>query len=79
MHLFYFSKEVINMGRIPMGAAPRSERTVIYITAKAREDLAKIAAVHRTSVNDVINEAVATHLLKHGNDIQRYNDFFGEE
>jgi hypothetical protein len=62
-----------------MGAAPRSERTVIYITANAREDLAKIAVVHRTSVNDVINEAVAAHLLKYGNDIQRYNDFFGEK
>ncbi len=67
------------MGRIPMGTVPRSERTVIYVTAKTREDLTKIAAVHRTSVNEIINEAVFDYLVKHGNDIQRYNDFFGED
>lgn len=67
------------MGRIPMGVAPRSERVVIYITARTKKELAKIAAVHRTSVNDVINEALTAYLMNRGDDIQRYNDFFGEE
>ena len=67
------------MGRIPMGGVPRSERTAIFITAKTKEDLSKVAMVQRTSVNQVINVAIAKYLEDHQNDIQRYNAFFGEE
>lgn len=78
MHLFYFSKEAINMGRIAISGTPRSERTVIFITAKTKEDLSKVAMVQRTSVNQVINVAIEKHLGEHQGDIKRYNDFFGE-
>lgn len=67
------------MGRIPLGAAPRSERTVIFVTAKTKEDLSKVAMVQRTSVNQVINVAIERYLEEHQGDIKRYNDFFGEE
>lgn len=67
------------MGRIPLGEAPRSERTVAFITKKTKEDLSKVATVQRTSVNQVINIAIDEYLEKHHADIQRFNDFFGEE
>ncbi len=66
------------MGRIPMSGTPRSERTVIFVTVKTREDLSKVAMVQRTSVNQVINAAIEKHLETHQGDIKRYNDFFGE-
>jgi hypothetical protein len=61
-----------------MSGVPRSERTVIFITAKTKEDLSKVAMVQRTSVNQVINVAIEKHLEEHQGDIKRYNDFFGE-
>lgn len=67
------------MGRIPMSGAPRSERMAIFVTAKMKEDLSKVAMVQRTSVNQVINAAIVKHLEENQNDIQRYNAFFGEE
>ena len=67
------------MARIPMNGEPRSERTAIFITAKTRSDLTKVAMVQRTSVNQIINEAIEKHLAEHQSDIQRYNAFFGEE
>lgn len=67
------------MGRIPMGAVPKTERLAIFVTPQTREDLLKVAAVQRTSLNMTVNNAVAEYIDKHGNDIQRYNSFFGEE
>ena len=67
------------MGRIPMGGEARSERIAVFVTLKTKEDLTKVATVQRTSVNLVINNAIAAYLEEHQNDIQRYNDFFGEE
>ena len=67
------------MGRIPMGGEARSERIAVFVTLKTKEDLTKVAMVQRTSVNLVINNAIAAYLEEHQNDIQRYNDFFGEE
>lgn len=67
------------MGRIPMGTVPKSERVAVLMTPRTKTDLTKIAAVHRTSVNNIINEAIVEYLDKHGKDIQRFNDFFGED
>ena len=67
------------MGRIPSGSVPRSERMAIFVTPRTKVDLKKVAAIHRTSVNTIINIAIADYLLNHGTDIQRYDDFFGEE
>ena len=67
------------MGRIPLGGEARSERIAVFVTLKTKEDLTKVATVQRTSVNLVINNAIAAYLEEHQNDIQRYNDFFGEE
>lgn len=67
------------MGRIPMGDVPKTERLAIFVTPRTRTDLLKIAAVQRTSLNMIVNNAVAEYIDKHGKDIQRFNDFFGEE
>lgn len=67
------------MGRIPLGGEARSERIAVFVTPKTKEALSKVAMVQRTSVNLVINNAIAAYLEEHQNDIQRYNDFFGEE
>lgn len=67
------------MPRILMEAAPRSERIAVLTTLRTKVELAKIAAIRRTSVNDVINNAITQYLDKNRTDIQRYNDFFGEE
>lgn len=66
------------MGRIPMGTVPKSERIGVLMTPRTKSDLTKVAAVRRTSVNNIINTALAEYLDKHGNDLQRYDDFFGE-
>ena len=67
------------MGRIPMGAVPKTERLAIFVTPRTRADLLKVAAVQRTSLNMIVNNAVAEYIDKHGKDIQRFNDFFGED
>ncbi len=67
------------MGRIPMGTIPKTERVAVLMTPRTKADLTKIAVVHRKSVNKIISEAISEYLDKHGNDIQRYNDFFGED
>ena len=67
------------MGRIPMGGDPKSERFVVLMTTATKENLTKVAMVHRTSVNLTINAAISEYLEKHQNDIERYNAFFGEE
>ena len=67
------------MGRIPMGAIPKSERLAILVTPRTKDDLTKVAAVQRTSINMIVNNAIAEYLNTHGKDIQRYNDFFGED
>ena len=67
------------MPRIQMIGEPRSERIAVLTTQTTRRNLDKVAMVKRTSVNDVINAAIQDYLEKHKSDIQRYNDFFGEE
>ena len=67
------------MPRIPMSGEPRSERLAIFVTAKTRSNLTKAAMVRRTSVNQLINEAIERNMVEYQDDIQRYNDFFGEE
>lgn len=67
------------MPRIAMGGTPRSERMVAFVTEKTRADLQKVAMVQRTSMNELLNVAIAKLLEDHRDDIQRYNDFFGEE
>ena len=67
------------MGRIPMGGDPRSERVAVLMTATVKDNLTKVAMVQRTSVNLIINAAIAEYLEKHQDEIQRYNAFFGEE
>lgn len=67
------------MGRIPLGGEARSERIAVFLTPKTKENLGKIAMVQRSSMNLVINAAIEKYLEENQNDIQRYNDFFGEE
>ena len=67
------------MPRIAMKGDPRSERVAVLMTATVKENLTKVAMVQRTSVNLIINAAISEYLEKHQNEIQRYNDFFGEE
>lgn len=67
------------MGRIQMSGEPRCERIAVLLTTKTREALTKVAMVQRSSMNNVINDAISKYLEEHRNDIQRYNDFFGEE
>ena len=57
----------------------RSERIALLVTPTLRKKLEKVSAVQRTSMNNVINDAIETYLDAHQNDIQRFNDFFGEE
>ena len=67
------------MPRIQMRGEPRNERVAVLTTQTTKSNLDKVAMVQRTSVNDVINTAIAEYLEKHRNEIERYNSFFGEE
>ena len=61
------------------GKATRTERLALLTEPKTRKDLGKIATINRTSVNNVVNDAIREYLNKHQDDIERFNDFFGEE
>ena len=67
------------MGRIAMSGDPRCERMGVLMTTTAKQNLTKVAMVQRTSINQIINTLIDQYLEEHQNDIQRYNDFFGEE
>ena len=67
------------MAKLSIKGDKRCERIAFLTTATVRENMSKVAMVNRSSVNKLINDAVAKYLEEHQNDIQRYNDFFGEE
>lgn len=67
------------MPRIPMRGEPRDTRLVTLITAKTYKNLEKVAAVQRTPMSAIVNDLIVEYIEKHQDDIQRYNDFFGEE
>lgn len=68
------------MARIPVeGVATRTERIAVLVTPRTKSDLIKVSAVHRKSVNTIINDAVSEYLETHKDDLIRYNAFFGEE
>ena len=67
------------MPKIAIKGDPRSERVAVLMTTTVKENLTKVAMVQRTSVNLIINAAIAEYLEKHQDEIQRYNAFFGEE
>ncbi len=68
------------MGRIRLGGGElRDERINILISKRVRRNLDKIATVRRTSINQIVNEAIEECLKKHEGEITRYNEFFGEE
>lgn len=61
------------------GKVLRTERIAVLMTPLLKADLVKIAAVRRESVNTIVNNALQEYVANHKDDIQRYNDFFGEE
>lgn len=61
------------------GKATRTERLGLLTEPKTRKDLGKIATINRTSVNNVVNDAIQEYIRNHREDIDRYNSFFGEE
>ena len=67
------------MARLSIEGDPRRERVAVLMTPSTKQDIEKVAAVQRSSMNRVILEAISDYLEKHQGDIQRYNDFFGEE
>ena len=79
MHLFYFSKEVIKMGRIPMRGEARDTRLVTLVTTNTYKNLEKVAAVQRTHMSAIVNDLIVEYVKNHQVDIDRYNAFFGEE
>lgn len=67
------------MAKLSLSGEPRNSRLAVLVTSTTRGKLEKVAAVQRASVNNVINDAIDKYLEEHRDDIQRYNDFFGEE
>lgn len=67
------------MGRIPMKGEARDTRMVALVTATTYKNLKKVAAVQRIPMNLIINDLIVEYVKNHQGDIQRYNDFFGEE
>lgn len=67
------------MARISIEGDPRRERVAVLMSPPTKQDIEKVAAVQRSSMNRVILEAISDYLEKHQDDIQRYNAFFGEE
>ena len=57
----------------------RSERVVVLMTPKTRRELEKLRLMHKTSLSSTIEDAVDKYIELHQDEIQRYNDFFGEE
>lgn len=61
------------------GKVLRTERIAVLMTPLLKADLVKIAAVHRASVNTVINNALQEYVVNHKGDILRFDAFFGKE
>ncbi len=67
------------MAKLAIEGDPRIMRVAVLMSPALKQDVEKVAAVQRSSMNRVILEAIEKHLEKHQGDIKRYNDFFGEE
>lgn len=66
------------MAKLSLSGEPRDSRIAVLVTSTVRKKLEKVSAVQRTSLNNMINDAIEKYLDEHQTDIQRFNDFFGE-
>lgn len=56
----------------------KSKRLNLLLYPSLLENLKKIAAMQRTSVNDLINTVLDDYTEKEADQIERYNQIFGE-
>ena len=56
----------------------KSKRLNLLLRPALLEDLKKIAAMERTSVNDLINTVLGEYAEREAEQIEKYNSVFGE-
>lgn len=56
----------------------KSKRLNLLLRPALLEDLKKIAAMERTSVNDLINTVLGEYAEREADQIEKYNSVFGE-
>lgn len=69
----------LKRGRKPSTEETKSKRLNLLILPSVGEDMTKIAAMKRTSVNDLINSLLKGYVESNQDLIKKYNDVFGEE
>ena len=67
------------MGRIPMGAVPKTERMVVLVTPQHKKDFGKLAVMQRKSLNAFVNDVLIDYLTNHLDDVEKYNNVFGAD
>lgn len=69
----------LKRGRKPSTEETKSKRLNLLMLPSTCEDLTKIAAMKRTSVNDLINSISKDYITANQDLIEKYNKVFGEE
>ena len=61
----------------PAGVEAKSQRVNLLLRPSLYEDAKKVAAMKRTSVNDMVNDILQSIVNDNKGLIKKYNDFFG--
>lgn len=57
----------------------KTERVSVVTTPIIKGRIEKIAFIQRKTINELINDILKAYIKKHGADLQKYADTFGEE
>ena len=66
------------MAKITFESA-RTEAMSFVTTRKTKDDVRKLTMMHRISFSELVNRALTDYMEKYKGDIEKYNNFFGEE
>lgn len=61
---------------MPRTKSPRTSQMSIKVVSALRSDLEKIAAINRTTLTELTNDALTAYVQKHTADIERYEEVF---
>ena len=57
----------------------KTERLSVVTTPIIKDKIDKIAFIQRKTLNELMNDILKAYIKKHGADLQKYKDTFGNE
>lgn len=71
------------MSRIPVcnlyHDLPRDSRLSVLTCERIKSELDKISTMNRTTISNIVNEALIAYIGEHRTDIQSYDKVFGDD